>query len=821
MAANETIDKLKNAGYITVTDDSQGIADHCQIGSGKEIESWNVVESQEDGGNNVITVTFTDGTSDTFNVKNGNTGNGIASIVETTESYEDAGTNIITVTMTDGTVSTFNIKNGSKGQPGAAQASYKNVDVLPTASASTMDEIYLTPSGTTGIYNMSYTNFDDTNYSWVDLGTTAVQLSDYATKEEVNQLGQEVVETDAFLDSVRNVQSVTETTGKYITPGGQVASSNGFAYTSIIELAPFQTIVLFARGYLINVAMISKYDGGVYTPLVISRDNQRQVYKYTNNSDNTISVVCSYSTGFARTIYLSDIISKDTFIPVETDVKTLLPLRPLAGGTYTPIVKENTGYYISSGGSILSSGGTAYTDPIMVSKGTVVNMRARGYSTVVAMISIYDPTIGRYSPVVNSVDSTLRDYTFTATKSCYLVFSYYTTSEHSISIIAKDIYSITNELDYEIKTKTDGVEIHTITPTETTGKYITSAGEINTSNGYAYTEQFYVERGKKIQVIARGYLINVAMISKVITENSSYSPKVVSVDSTVKTYEYVVEESGYYAASYSTSQPRTIKIISNSPDALSARINYNSERIDALETISANFSQGLYQGVPVVGMIGDSLMSGAGYDPNTGAVHDNIEYARWKTLERESGMTYKRFCRGGMSTFAFVTDNTYGLPVALTPGNECNLYIIGLEINDRNNYPNDLGTVDDIDLSDPDNNEDTFYGNYAKIIQKITSFNPGCKFILFTNPRTDGNWNNAIRTISGLFSNCYLVDLWNLYSTYFTTGGFFDKYKDQSAHYPAMAYKAMAKILSIAIDNCINDNYLAFRNIQYSISINH
>ena len=34
MATNETIDKLKIAGYITVTADSQGIADQCQIGGG-------------------------------------------------------------------------------------------------------------------------------------------------------------------------------------------------------------------------------------------------------------------------------------------------------------------------------------------------------------------------------------------------------------------------------------------------------------------------------------------------------------------------------------------------------------------------------------------------------------------------------------------------------------------------------------------------------------------------------------------------------------------------------------------------------------------
>jgi len=160
--------------------------------TGNGIASWSVVESQEDAGSNVVTITFTDGTSETFTYKNGHTGNGIASIVQTVESPDDAGTNVITITMTNGTVVTFNVKNGSKGQPGAAQAAYKSVETLPTASAATMDKIYLTPSGTSGVYNMSYTDYDGSAYSWVSLGTTAIQLSDYATKAEVSQLEAEV-----------------------------------------------------------------------------------------------------------------------------------------------------------------------------------------------------------------------------------------------------------------------------------------------------------------------------------------------------------------------------------------------------------------------------------------------------------------------------------------------------------------------------------------------------------------------------------------------------------------------------------------------------
>lgn len=46
-------------------------------------------------------------------------GVGIQSVEQTTTSTEDGGTNVVTVTKTDGTSSTFQVRNGSKGSPGA------------------------------------------------------------------------------------------------------------------------------------------------------------------------------------------------------------------------------------------------------------------------------------------------------------------------------------------------------------------------------------------------------------------------------------------------------------------------------------------------------------------------------------------------------------------------------------------------------------------------------------------------------------------------------------------------------------------------------
>lgn len=53
-------------------------------------------------------------------------GVGIQSVMQTTTSAEDGGTNVITVTKTDGSTSTFEVRNGSKGNDGAPGADGKD-----------------------------------------------------------------------------------------------------------------------------------------------------------------------------------------------------------------------------------------------------------------------------------------------------------------------------------------------------------------------------------------------------------------------------------------------------------------------------------------------------------------------------------------------------------------------------------------------------------------------------------------------------------------------------------------------------------------------
>lgn len=58
--------------------------------------------------------------------KDGKDGVGIQSVEQTTTSTEDGGTNIVTVTRTDGTASTFEVRNGSRGSAGPAGADGKD-----------------------------------------------------------------------------------------------------------------------------------------------------------------------------------------------------------------------------------------------------------------------------------------------------------------------------------------------------------------------------------------------------------------------------------------------------------------------------------------------------------------------------------------------------------------------------------------------------------------------------------------------------------------------------------------------------------------------
>lgn len=84
----------------------------------------NIAKTSTSGLVDTYTITYTDGSTSTFDVTNGKDGAqgeqgvGVRSISQTSTSAESGGVNIITCTLTNGTTSTFEVRNGARGAQG-------------------------------------------------------------------------------------------------------------------------------------------------------------------------------------------------------------------------------------------------------------------------------------------------------------------------------------------------------------------------------------------------------------------------------------------------------------------------------------------------------------------------------------------------------------------------------------------------------------------------------------------------------------------------------------------------------------------------------
>lgn len=708
--------------------------------------------------------------------------------------------------------------------------------IAETEDGTTYTPLVNAPSGVSGLQTYSYTATTPKTIAlsvkW-GLGNVVMQTSQKALvslREDVAQLREEFDKVNEGVSY--ETPSVEIVAGKYIDLNGRVSSAAAFDYTKSFHVDEGQMIRVVAAGYNANVAIISKVvtEDSLYTPLVVSVDSTVMEYKYLveqsgdyavcydNSHEHSISIVKNTTDYFEKIIEGIGTAVEDIETAVQENTEDISSIQKVTDGASvtTPETTEVTGKYIGASGGVANANGLAYSTPFYAGKGAEIEIYAAGYNTVVAMLSKVVTENQSYIPLLMSIDSTRQKYVWNVEESGYYAACFSTDFQRTITIsvntlrqLSERVSAIEDEIpnvagveeDVEdLKLKTSGISEQTVViESAETNKYIGQNGRIENAGGFTYSKPVKVKAGCAISIEAQGYNQIPVMIARVVVAGQTYVPLVVSVDSTKRKYNYVVENDGYFAFSWDTSVGINGKII-------------------VYPGTSEDLTKNLYFGIPVVGIIGDSLASGACYNPATGHTLDNVRFAWWKVLERKSGMTYHGFCEGGMSTRSFITNTRFGLPVALTEDNKCDVYIIGLGVNDRTASslgPSYLGTASDIDLSNPDNNADTYYGNYAKIIQKITAFNPGCKFLLFTDPRTESNFNTAVRDIASLFENCYLIDLWADYSPLFVTGGFFKRYEDETAHYPAMAYQSMAIIIENAINSCIDSNRADFSKIQY------
>lgn len=223
-----------------------------------------------------------------------------------------------------------------------------------------------------------------------------------------------------------------------------------------------------------------------------------------------------------------------------------------------------------------------------------------------------------------------------------------------------------------------------------------------------------------------------------------------------------------------------------------------------------------------IACVGDSLSSGEfqTLDADSGEYryHDMYEYSWGQYIARMTGAQVYNFSRGGMTAReyceSFADDNGFW-----DESKKCQCYIIALGVNDLLGQHMALGSIEDIDLDDYEQNKPTFAGYYAKIIQRYKQIQENARFFLVTMPREDeacdGNgikpaFNELLYKIAELFDNTFVLDLYKYAPVYDRE---FKKKFYLYGHMNPMGYMLTAKMIASYIDYIIRTDPSKFSQV--------
>lgn len=221
-----------------------------------------------------------------------------------------------------------------------------------------------------------------------------------------------------------------------------------------------------------------------------------------------------------------------------------------------------------------------------------------------------------------------------------------------------------------------------------------------------------------------------------------------------------------------------------------------------------------------IGIVGDSLSSGdfESYEEGIKGYHDFYEYSWGQYMARTIGSKVYNFSRGGMTAKEFMT--TFGAQCgAFDYEHLCQAYIIALGINDQ---------TGEIPLGDPlkskeltiyeDESFMTYYGN---IIKELKRRQPNAKFFLITMPENTTYetdviakikvWNEAIRKLSEVYKNTYIIDLEKYAPT------FDEKFVKTffQGHMTPAGYLLISKMIMSYMDWIIRNKHSDFNQVEF------
>lgn len=170
--------------------------------------------------------------------------------------------------------------------PAGVTVTYNTTSYTGTlaASASTANKTYLVSAGS-GNYNRYVTQLNGSTYSWQNIGSTEIDLSDYATKAELNQLDQQVNGgTVAYVPT-------WAVDGKYLNTSGTPITLSGWAISAPIQMKKGDTIVINTQGSGFCPIASTDASGSSYTPLTTAGGGSgNRPYTYTATADMYVAV---------------------------------------------------------------------------------------------------------------------------------------------------------------------------------------------------------------------------------------------------------------------------------------------------------------------------------------------------------------------------------------------------------------------------------------------------------------------------------------------------------------------------------------------------
>ena len=222
-----------------------------------------------------------------------------------------------------------------------------------------------------------------------------------------------------------------------------------------------------------------------------------------------------------------------------------------------------------------------------------------------------------------------------------------------------------------------------------------------------------------------------------------------------------------------------------------------------------------------IAVVGDSLASGefeGTKADGTKSYHDYYEYSWGQFMGRACGSKVYNFSRGGMTAKEYW--ESWGEANGVwDEEKKAQAYIIALGVNDYVNQRQPIGSVEDIDFEDYNNNKKTITGYYASIIQRYKKMQPDAKFFLMTMPKANNErdefrveMSEAIRKIAEQFDNTYLIDM-NKYAP--VVDSEFYKNFGLGGHLNPMGYYVWGKMVASYIDWIIRNNMSDFKQVGF------